>query len=50
MDEFADKNLLSSETDLLEFYTVEKTDNLEFLVNLCRKISFCKAKESLVER
>ena len=50
LDEAAEKIKQPSEADLLELETVEKTDAPEALVNLCRKVSYYKAKDALVEK
>ena len=48
-DEAAEKIKQPSEADLNDLETVEKTDIPEVLVDLCRKISFSQAKDTLVE-
>ena len=50
LDEAAEKLKQPSESDLKDLETVEKTDDPEALVNLCRKISYYKAKDALVEK
>ncbi len=50
LDEAAEKIKQPSTSDLLELNTVEKTNDQEEVVNLCRKISYYKAKDALVEK
>ncbi len=50
LDEAAEKIKQPSEADLLELKTVNATSDPEEVVNLCRKISYYKAKDALVEK
>ena len=50
LDEAAEKIKQPSSSDLLELETVEKESNPEEIINLCRKISYYKAKDALVEK
>ena len=50
LDEAAEKIKQHSESDLKDLETVAKTDAPEVLVDLCRKISYYKAKDALVEK
>lgn len=50
LDEAAEKIKQPSESDLLELETVDKESSPEILVDLCRKISYYKAKDALVEK
>ena len=50
LDKAAEKTKQPSEADLKDLEIVEKTDAPESLVNLCRKVSYYKAKDALVEK
>jgi len=50
LDEAADKIKKVSSSDLLELDTVNTASDPEEVVNLCRKISYYKAKDALVEK
>lgn len=50
LDEAAEKIKQPSPSDLLELETVDKESSPEALVDLCRKVSYYKAKDALVEK
>lgn len=50
LDEAAEKIKQPSESDLKDLETVENTSCPEEVINLCRKVSYYKAKDALVEK
>lgn len=50
LDEAAEKIKQPSESDLKDLETVENTSSPEEVINLCRKVSYYKAKDALVEK
>ena len=50
LDEAAEKIKQPSSSDLKDLETVEKTNDPEKVVDLCRKVSYYKAKDALVEK
>lgn len=50
LDEAAEKIKQPSESDLKDLETVDNTSSPEEVINLCRKVSYYKAKDALVEK